>query len=59
MAVLRGGKIIYIPYTKGLTTATETQIVSDELKDGDRVIVGRVGQSTSSAATQARRRGPM
>ena len=59
LAVLRGGKIIYIPYTKGLTTATETQIVSDELKDGDRVIVGRVGQSTSSAATQARRRGPM
>ena len=59
LAVLRGGKIIYIPYTKGLTTATETQIVSDELKDGDQVIVGRVGQSTSSAATQARRRGPM
>jgi HlyD family secretion protein len=59
LAVLRGGKIIYIPYTKGLTTATETQIVSDELKDGDRVIVGRVGQTTSSAATQARRRGPM
>lgn len=59
LAVLRGGKIIYIPYTKGLTTATETQIVSDELKDGDRVIVGRVGQSTSSAATQTRRRGPM
>ncbi|MBR6364163.1 MAG: efflux RND transporter periplasmic adaptor subunit [Alphaproteobacteria bacterium] len=59
LAVLRGGKIIYIPYTKGLTTATETQIVSDELKDGDQVIVGRVGQSTSSVATQARRRGPM
>lgn len=59
LAILRDGKIIYVPYTRGLTTATETQIVSDELKNGDRVIVGRVGQSTSSAATQARRRGPM
>ncbi len=59
LAILRERKIVYIPYTKGLTTATETQIVSDEIKNGDRVIVGRVGQSASSSATQARRRGPM
>ena len=59
LAILRDKKIIYVPYSKGLRTATETQIVSQELKEGDRVIVGRVGQSTSSAATQARRRGPM
>jgi len=59
LAVLRERKIVYVPYTKGLTTATETQIVSNEIKNGDRVIVGRVGQSASSSATQARRRGPM
>ena len=59
LAILRDGKIVYIPYTKGLTNATETQILSNDLQEGDRVIVGRVGQSTSSSATQARRRGPM
>lgn len=58
IAVLRDGKPVFIKYTKGLITATETQIVSDELKADDRIIVGRVGQSTSSAATAARRRGP-
>ncbi len=59
MAIMRGKDVVYITYEKGLVTATETQIISDELKAGDKVIVGRVGQSTSSAATQARRRGPM
>ena len=58
IAVLRDGKPVFIKYTKGLITATETQVVSDELKPDDRIIVGRIGQSTSSAATQARRRGP-
>jgi len=58
VAVLRDGKPVFIKYSKGLITATETQIVSDELKPDDRIIVGRMGQSTSSAATQARRRGP-
>lgn len=58
IAVIRDKNIVYISYKKGLVTPTETQIVSDELKSGDKIIVGRVGQSTSSAATQARRRGP-
>lgn len=58
IAVLRDDKPVFIKYHKGIITATETQIVSDELKPDDRIIVGRVGQSTSSAATQARRRGP-
>ena len=59
MAIMRDRNIIYIPYTKGLATPTETQIISDEIKSGDKVIVGRVGQSKSSDATKARRRGPM
>jgi len=58
MAIMRDKDVVYITYQKGLVTPTETQIVSDELKAGDKVIVGRVGQSTSSSATQARRRGP-
>ena len=58
IAVLRDDKPVFIKYTKGLITATETQIVSDELKADDRIILGRVGQSRSSAATAARRRGP-
>lgn len=57
LAIMRDDNIVFVPYTKGLVTATETQIVSDEIKEGDKVIVGRVGQSTSSAATQSRRRG--
>ena len=59
MAILRDGKIVYIKYTKGLVTATESQIISDEIKPNDKIIVGRVGQSKSSSATAARRRGPM
>lgn len=58
VALLREGKVVYAPYTKGLTTATESQIISDEIQQNDKIIVGRVGQSTSSSATQARRRGP-
>ena len=57
LAIMRDDNVVFVPYTKGLVTATETQIVSDEIREGDKVIVGRVGQSTSSAATQSRRRG--
>jgi HlyD family secretion protein len=57
MAIMRGKDVVYISYEKGLVTATETQIISDEIKAGDKAIVGRVGQSKSSAATQSRRRG--
>ncbi len=57
LAIIRDDNVVFVPYTKGLVTATETQIVSDEIREGDKVIVGRVGQSTSSAATQSRRRG--
>ena len=58
LAIMRQDDVVFVPYTKGLITATETQIISDDIVAGDKVIVGRVGQSTSSSATQARRRGP-
>lgn len=59
MAIMRDKDIVYVKYTKGLATPTETQIISEEIKPNDKVIVGRIGQSKSSTETAARRRGPM
>ena len=42
--------VILVPYEKGLVTATETQIISDEIQDGDRVIFGRYGMASSGSA---------
>lgn len=52
LAIQRDGKVILIPYTKGLVTATETEIISDELRDGDRVVIGRTGQKTANTANR-------
>lgn len=52
LAIQRDGKVILIPYTKGLTTATETEIISDELRDGDRVVIGRTGQKTANTTNR-------
>ena len=57
LAIMRDKDIVYVPYSKGLVTATETQIISDDIKSGDKVVVGRVGQATSSLATPSKRRG--
>ncbi len=39
--------VVLVPYEKGLVTATETEIISDEIQDGDRIIFGRYGLSSS------------
>lgn len=52
LAIQRDGKVILIPYTKGLITATETEIISDELRDGDRVVIGRTGQKTANTTNR-------
>lgn len=54
LAIERSGDVVLVPYEKGLTTATETEIISDEIQAGDRVIVGRVGATTSSTSAQNR-----
>jgi hypothetical protein len=41
-----------IPYTKGLSTATETEIISDEIQVGDKIVTGRVGSMTSNKNNQ-------
>ncbi len=48
--------VVLIPYQKGLVTATETEIVSDEIQEGDRVIFGKYGMSSSGSASM--RMGP-
>ncbi len=48
LAVQRGDAVVLVPYEKGLVTATETEIVSDEIQPGDKIIVGRLGQSSGT-----------
>ena len=52
LAILRDGNVVMVPYTKGLSTATETEIISDEIQMGDKVIVGRVGMTSTSNKQQ-------
>ena len=47
LAILRDKKVIIIKYKKGLVTATETEIVSNDIQYGDKIIVGRIGQESS------------
>lgn len=58
LAIKRGKDVVFVPYTKGLVTATETQIISDEIMEGDKIIVGYVGQ-TSKAKKSTQRNGGM
>lgn len=43
--------VVLVPYEKGLVTATETEIISDDIQEGDRVIIGRYGQTSSSSSS--------
>lgn len=53
LAIERGGAAVLVPYQKGLSTATETEIISDGVQSGDKIIVGRHG-ATSSTNSQGR-----
>lgn len=61
LAIERGGAApILVPYEKGLVTATESEIISDQIQTGDKVVVGRVGQASSASKSSGMggRRGP-
>lgn len=59
LALLRGGEVVMIPYSKGLSTATETEVISDEIKLGDKIIVGKNGgKSTNTSQSMNPMRGP-
>jgi HlyD family secretion protein len=43
LAVLRDKNVVIIDYEKGLVTATETEIISDDIQAGDKIVVGKIG----------------
>jgi len=57
LAIQRGEEVSLVPYEKGLVTATETEIISDGIVAGDRIVVGKTGQT--STASSGQRRGSM
>ena len=59
LMLMRDENIVVVPYQKGLSTATETEIVSDEIQIGDKIITGRVGAKTMSSGNQMRMGNPM
>ena len=59
LAIKRGDEIKLISYTKGLATATETQIISDEVQDGDKIVIGYMGQKTKKTTQRNNNRGGM
>ncbi|MDR1071545.1 MAG: efflux RND transporter periplasmic adaptor subunit [Rickettsiales bacterium] len=58
LLILRGNDVIPVPYKKGLSTSTESEIVADGLEKGDKIITGRIGAANGAAST-ARMPGPM
>jgi HlyD family secretion protein len=45
--VLRGDKMIAIPFEKGLVTSTETEIKAEGLQEGDKIVTGLTGMSSA------------
>lgn len=54
LAIKRGKDVVLVPYSKGIATATETQIVSDGIVEGDKIIVGYVGQKATRSSNNQR-----
>ncbi len=54
LAIMRDGKITFVEYTKGLVGATETEIVSDNIAEGDKVVVGKFGASAKKSGGNGR-----
>lgn len=55
LAIMRDGKIIFVEYSKGLVGATETEIVSDGIADGDKIVVGKFGATSAKNNTGGNR----
>ncbi|MBO7645337.1 MAG: efflux RND transporter periplasmic adaptor subunit [Alphaproteobacteria bacterium] len=51
LAIKREKDIVFVPYKKGLNTPTETQIISDGIKDNDKLIIGFTGQISNNKST--------
>ena len=59
LAIMREGKVILVSYKKGLATATETQIISDEIMAGDKIVIGYIGQKSKTKQSNNRGGGMM
>lgn len=59
LAIMRGGNVVLVPYVKGISTATETQIISDDIVDGDKIVVGYMGQASTRKSSSNNRGGMM
>ncbi|MBR4475092.1 MAG: efflux RND transporter periplasmic adaptor subunit [Alphaproteobacteria bacterium] len=57
VAILRDGKVSFVPYTKGLVTATETEIISDDIQAGDKIVVGKIGAKSQNRSSVNNRGG--
>ena len=57
VAILRDGKVNFVPYTKGLVTATETEIISDDIQAGDKIVVGKIGAKSQNSSSVNNRGG--
>ena len=56
LAIQRGKDVVFVKYEKGLVSPTETEIKSDEIMEGDKIITGYVGQKSNNTGN---RRGGM
>jgi len=57
LAIKRGNNVVFVPYKKGLVTATETEIIAEDLQEKDKIIIGRMGQE--STIKKSNNKGPM
>lgn len=48
LAIKRGKEIVFVPYKRGITTPTETEIISNEIRENDKLVVGFTGQTTTN-----------
>jgi len=53
LLILRGDKVLLIPYKKGLSTSNEAEIIADGLEKGDAIITGRTDAQAQAARTGA------
>lgn len=57
LAIQRGKEVVFVKYEKGLVSPTETEIKSDEIMEGDKIIMGYMGQKSTTNNTGNRRGG--
>ncbi|MDR0448968.1 MAG: efflux RND transporter periplasmic adaptor subunit [Rickettsiales bacterium] len=50
LAILREGKVVLVPFKKGMVTSIETEIIAEGLQKGDRIITGKVGQAAANSS---------